>query len=239
MRLPNHALSARPENLLATVGQNERYRKQKPDVYHVVRRGDTLSRIATYYEVNVNELVALNNLRSRHRIRVGQRIRLPVADGSVNNVVASRKFVKPQALPKTGVYVVRNGDSIDRIARKFGVSEAELIAANGIRNSHQSSEKGEKWYRQKIQNRQALQQHDAIVKRLSSIQGVMPNKIKEKFDTHMRGIYSLIRQHRNEAGHPTGVSKSRDETLPLFYLFVSQLKLVYELMQWLDEDKRL
>ena len=90
-----------------------------------------------------------------------------------------------------------------------------------------------------IQNRQALQQHDAIVKRLSSIQGVMPNKIKEKFDTHMRGIYSLIRQHRNEAGHPTGVSKSRDETLPLFYLFVSQLKLVFELIQWLDEDKRL
>ena len=89
-----------------------------------------------------------------------------------------------------------------------------------------------------IQNRQALQQHEATVKRLSSIQGRMPNKIKEQFDTHMLGIYSLIRQHSNEAGHPTGVTKSRDEALPLFYLFVSQLKLVYKLIQWLDADKR-
>ena len=53
--------------------------KQLPDLFHRVARGDTLSEIADAYDTRVSTLVALNNLSSSHRIRVGQQIRLPAA----------------------------------------------------------------------------------------------------------------------------------------------------------------
>lgn len=52
---------------------------QLPDLLHQVVRGDTLSEIADAYDTRVSTLVALNNLSSSHRIRAGQRIRLPAA----------------------------------------------------------------------------------------------------------------------------------------------------------------
>ena len=53
--------------------------EQLPDLFHTVARGDTLSEIAEAYDTRVSTLVALNQLRSGHRIRAGQQIRLPAA----------------------------------------------------------------------------------------------------------------------------------------------------------------
>jgi lipoprotein NlpD len=46
----------------------------------VVRRGDTLARIAARTGVPEGELVALNGIRNRHRIAVGQTLKLPPPD---------------------------------------------------------------------------------------------------------------------------------------------------------------
>jgi membrane-bound lytic murein transglycosylase D len=48
-------------------------------MFHTVARGDTLSQIAETYDTLVSTLVALNQLSSSHRIRAGQRLRLPAA----------------------------------------------------------------------------------------------------------------------------------------------------------------
>lgn len=47
-----------------------------PVRFHTVRRGDTLSSIASRYGVSVGDLVAINDLRDRNTIRVGQRIQV-------------------------------------------------------------------------------------------------------------------------------------------------------------------
>ncbi len=127
LRVPQDVLSAEPRGLVAAIPASERFERQKPDQYHYVRRGDTLSLIATRYGVSERELVELNGLRSRHLIRAGQRLRLPVPD-SAGVAVASTP------LPADGVYVVRRGDSVSLIARRFDMSEVELLAANEIRN---------------------------------------------------------------------------------------------------------
>ncbi len=46
--------------------------------YHVVRKGETLWRIAHLYNVNLTELRKLNHLALNDSIRIGQRIRIPV-----------------------------------------------------------------------------------------------------------------------------------------------------------------
>ena len=46
-------------------------------VYHRVRRGETLSSIADRYKVSLAALQRANSIRNRHRIRAGQRLRIP------------------------------------------------------------------------------------------------------------------------------------------------------------------
>ena len=90
---------------------------QHEDRTHHVRRGDTLGRIARDHGVSVTELRKHNNLRS-DLIRVGQVIRIPAAGEEAQE----------------GLYTVKRGDTLSRIARDHGVSVAALRARNTLRN---------------------------------------------------------------------------------------------------------
>ena len=79
VRLPSASLDGSLADLLVAAGDGIWADEQLPDMYHRVARGDTLSEIAQTYKTRVSTLVALNGLGSRHRIRIGQQIRLPAA----------------------------------------------------------------------------------------------------------------------------------------------------------------
>ena len=79
VRMPESMLDDSIDNLIARVPEDTWQTEQLPDLYHTVARGDTLSEIAERYDTRVSTLVALNGLGSRHRIRVGQELRLPAA----------------------------------------------------------------------------------------------------------------------------------------------------------------
>ena len=130
LRVPADALELPVEVALAQIPEGERIAKQHRDRFHKVRRGETLSKIAQRYGVKESELVALNNLRSRHRIRAGQVLRLP-DDGSAPIVVARRDP------PADGIYRVRRGDNLSVISKRFGVSQQDLVKWNRLRNRNQ------------------------------------------------------------------------------------------------------
>jgi len=130
LRVPADALNQPIEVALASIAGPQRFAKQHRDRLYTVRRGDSLSKIARKYNVKERELVALNNLRSRHRIRAGQVLALPDKPGARAPIAR----VEP---PGDGVYHVRRGDTISRIATRFGLTEASLVAMNGLRNRHQ------------------------------------------------------------------------------------------------------
>ena len=79
IRLPAAGLKKPLDEALRSLPPDALFAKQLPDMFHTVARGDTLSQIAMTYDTRVSTLVALNNLRSSHRIRAGQRLRLPAA----------------------------------------------------------------------------------------------------------------------------------------------------------------
>ena len=114
---------------MAGIPATLRYTAQRPDVLHRVQRGETLSGIATRYRVSQNALVEINNLRSRNFIREGQELRLPGSNGTRPITLAQR-----DGLPSGDgdTYIVRAGDSIDRIARMYGVNASDLLARNAI-----------------------------------------------------------------------------------------------------------
>ena len=63
-------------NFLVKVGQRLRLRL-KPRVIHVVRRGDTLSRLAQKYRVSLKKLTAINSLRRGSKLRIGRELIIP------------------------------------------------------------------------------------------------------------------------------------------------------------------
>jgi membrane-bound lytic murein transglycosylase D len=145
LRVPRET-AAVAEALLGTIDTDKLFAAQRPDREHRVRRGDTLSHIAAEYRVSLAALMRVNGMDNRSVIRVGQMVRLPT-DGVTAPPDAT--LVRAEAPPPAavaavtptlaatsaeGVYVVRRGDSIERIATRLGVDAQALIAANDIRN---------------------------------------------------------------------------------------------------------
>jgi membrane-bound lytic murein transglycosylase D len=139
LRIP--ASKPREEMLaaLTQIDEDERYGKQIRDRYYKVRRGNTLDGIARHFEVDIDDLVALNNLKNRHRIRVGQVLALPLPEGvavapsaRAPAQASSRVDSEPSLVAEDGQYTVRRGDSVWLIARRLGVDEEALIALNDL-----------------------------------------------------------------------------------------------------------
>lgn len=93
----------------------------KSEIY-VVRQGDTLSEIADRYGVGLSKLRAANGLRG-NAIRIGQRLVIP----------ATAKRLQEAASAKT--HVVRSGDTLSAIARRYGTSVSAIQRANGMTGS--------------------------------------------------------------------------------------------------------
>ena len=98
LRLPVALLSGSLDSALAALPPGAIETEQLPDLFHTVVRGDTVSQIAATYRTRVSILAALNNLGSRHRIRAGQKLRLPAA-GPAPQAIPTPVASEPQADP--------------------------------------------------------------------------------------------------------------------------------------------
>jgi membrane-bound lytic murein transglycosylase D len=120
-------------DLVASIGgipAADFFNAQIPDVSYTVRSGDSLSVIADRYNTSVGELMAINQLRDRNRIRVGQKLILPQANGAVPTVLVASN--EPRTVPATGRYEVQRGDTVFVIAQRFGVEASTLMAMNQL-----------------------------------------------------------------------------------------------------------
>lgn len=115
-------------DILAMVLADFKFPVQTPDIAYVVERGDSLSVIARRFNTSVTRLASFNQLKSRNRIQIGQRLLLPQDNSQPTSVAA--------VTLKDGSYTVRRGDTVSLIAGRYGVTEQALLGVNGIRDPH-------------------------------------------------------------------------------------------------------
>lgn len=100
---------------------------------HTVKSGETLTSIAQRYALQLNYLAELNGLERNSRVRAGQVLKLT---GDVPNKVATPIAKSTSSAPitnsNTGGYVVKSGETLTSIAKREGLTIAELAAANGL-----------------------------------------------------------------------------------------------------------
>jgi membrane-bound lytic murein transglycosylase D len=101
-------------------------------IEHVVRRGETLGEIGERYGVSVSLLRAANNYVHPRRLRIGQRLVIPVSSAA-RTVAAAGRAPRPRAAV-SGVryHRVRRGETLWIISQRYGVTVADLRRWNGI-----------------------------------------------------------------------------------------------------------
>jgi LysM repeat protein len=88
--------------------------------FHIVERGDTLSKISRTFNVSLRELITWNNLSNPNLIKVGQHICVRasvIIDDTTNRT-----------------HTVQAGNTLYSIARLYGVDMTVLARVNGITN---------------------------------------------------------------------------------------------------------
>lgn len=120
-------------------------------VYHRVKSGDTLGKIARMYGTSIVELCRLNGIKPTTTLRIGQALRC--TSGGNYNVSRSKKQneeIKAAAKQETVAasspvqasqdgeviyHKIKSGDTLGAIAQRYGISVSKLCELNGIKRT--------------------------------------------------------------------------------------------------------
>ena len=96
---------------------------------YTVQAGDTLWAIARKYNCSVTEIVAANSdrIKNPNRIHAGWQLKIPQSGAPVSG--SAPDAVLPEN-KKSGIYIVRQGDTLWKIARMYNCSVAEIVSLN-------------------------------------------------------------------------------------------------------------
>lgn len=101
---------------------------------HQVKKGETLASVAKKYGVNAKALMMANGLKKNVRLAPGKTLKIP-KPGPVATATTPSAAVPPSPKAKaseTTVYVVKPGDSVYNIARRYNTTVHRLLTLNRI-----------------------------------------------------------------------------------------------------------
>ena len=122
-------------------------RRPEPGDDVTVRKGDTLARLAKRHGVRVKELASANGLKPTSKLKVGAHLVLPESAGVAESRTAQAGVRKASggtkssasagaardARKRTTRYKVHKGDTLDQIARVYGVTVDRLADRNRLK----------------------------------------------------------------------------------------------------------
>ncbi len=86
-------------------------------------------------------------------------------------------------------------------------------------------------FKNALSQRTILQKFNKFRNILDQNIGILPSEVKEDLDTNLSGILSMIRNFRNESGHPSGKIIGREQCYILLHLFIPCCKKIYDLIE--------
>ena len=96
------------------ITDNKILENEQKEINYIVKKGDTLTKIASKYNTTYNKLASYNNISNSNKIYIGQIIKISDNNNNIN--------------PTT--YVVKKGDTLTKIANKYNVNWKEIYAKN-------------------------------------------------------------------------------------------------------------
>lgn len=108
------------------------------ETFHTIATGETLYRLTVKYNVSAKAICDANPGLSAENFRIGQVIRIPSSTENnavkttetTNNRVNNSQILGPVQPRCRDMHKVKRKETVFSISREYGISEAELIAAN-------------------------------------------------------------------------------------------------------------
>ncbi|EKD71942.1 MAG: hypothetical protein ACD_46C00053G0002 [uncultured bacterium] len=126
------------ESTKTIVSSTGKYSLQPGDTIYMVRSKDSLVKIAKRFHISTKLLQAANKLKNK-KLTPGKQLIIPTSQKTTE--IAS-KSSDGKLLPGDTIYMVRRGDTIEKIANRFKTTPAAIRLANLIDNT--SLSEGEK-----------------------------------------------------------------------------------------------
>ena len=98
-------------------------------VTYTVQAGDTLWAIARKYNCSITEIMAANSdrIKNPNRIHAGWQLKIPKSGAPISGSTPDAVLPKNK---KSGIYIVRQGDTLWKIARMYNCSVSEIVSLN-------------------------------------------------------------------------------------------------------------
>lgn len=139
-----HSTSIHPRllrNETISSAYNANYKLQPGDTVYMVRATDTLASVAKRFHTTSFALMAANKLNGK-KIQPGKQIIIPTHTPTSQMAEQFSTTKSNDVRPGDTIYMVRRGDTIEKIANKFHTSPAAIRLTNLVDNS--SLTEGEK-----------------------------------------------------------------------------------------------
>jgi LysM repeat protein len=98
---------------------------------YTIVSGDTLGKIANRFGTTYQEIARINGIPDPNKIQVGQVIKIP---GTSSNSSNNAPNFSPKPTQSYNTYTIVSGDTLSKIANRFGTTYQELARINGISN---------------------------------------------------------------------------------------------------------
>ncbi|RZP30125.1 LysM peptidoglycan-binding domain-containing protein, partial [bacterium] len=98
-------------------------------VAHKVKRGESLWTISKKYRVSIHDLAAVNKIRNRHRLSIGQKLTIPVRRSSGGTLLVSNSGPSGHKKIK---YKVKRGDTLGHIAEDYNTLARKIRRWNKL-----------------------------------------------------------------------------------------------------------
>lgn len=121
--IPSQSYASNPKGQKSSQSKPSANKSKKGDFY-TVKKGDTVSDLATKFNTTSQSIQKLNGLRNSNHIKEGQKLKIPLTSQEANPTSSQGKWI---------TYIVKSGDTLWDIARKFRVLLESLIIWNELK----------------------------------------------------------------------------------------------------------
>ncbi|MCX7737957.1 MAG: LysM peptidoglycan-binding domain-containing protein [Hydrogenothermaceae bacterium] len=98
---------------------------------YTIQKGDTIQKISQKFKVSEEEIIKANNIKDPKKLREGQKIKIPTTKVLESKNLKERSYKKGS---REEIYEVRHGDTLEKIAKKYGIPVKEIMEYNDMRD---------------------------------------------------------------------------------------------------------
>lgn len=131
-------LTANNSNIVdtaATNGENGEVDVKTSKLYHTVRKGETLGKIASRYKVTASELKRWNKMRSNTVLKGSRLVIYRESKSAPNTRLATLAPKEAQGKIKMKIHRVQPGDTLSTIAERYGINVSRLKKINRLKSN--------------------------------------------------------------------------------------------------------